>query len=116
MPQFRSKGKGKNRTVYPVDPRKRYVHGRVYHVKKVYSSKAKASKDNRSLADRMMEGTKGSPWRVARAFRTREEANTHKAELAASSSRKDQSFKVVKGNDPTYPYELHYAKKSELKK
>ena len=111
MPSFRTKGKGANRKVFPVDRFTRRVHGKTYRHKKVYPNNK--PKDNRSLSDRMIDGEKDSKWRTMRAFKTKDEAVTHKAELEAQPNRSDQSFKIVKGNDPTYQYEVQYSKKDK---
>ena len=110
MPQFRSKGKGKNRTVYPVDPRKRYVHGRVYHVKKVYHTK-----DKRPVAGYFTDikgevhPIQGESKAEVESFRKVEEAKT-------INTPNTKVISGVKMNEPkTYPNGITFEEAEEYK-
>lgn len=52
-------------------------------------------------------------WKTMRGFRKRREAKTHiEEDLEGKAWRRDQKFRVHKGSDPTYPYEVQVRKKS----
>ena len=54
---------------------------------------------------------KKRPWRIASGHRKKRTANDRMDYLASRPRRKDQEFRVKRGDDPTYPWEVQYRSK-----
>jgi len=56
-------------------------------------------------------GRKNKGWRTASGHRKKSTANERRNNLSSNKGRQDQEFRVVKGTDPTYPYEVQWRNK-----